>query len=97
MLPVVTKLVKYWALEEISKFLYVTDQIVPNMSGSGIVYVGTVQRGSEPEAASLAHVVEQIIDRVLPGSGTSLAPQPGRTRAGLIARMGRPSHGYAAT
>ncbi|MPZ67060.1 MAG: restriction endonuclease [Pseudonocardiaceae bacterium] len=37
------------------------------MRGSGIAYFGTVQRGSQTDAASLAHVVEQIIDRVLPG------------------------------
>lgn len=63
----VTKLDKDWAIEEIDKFLHATDQIVPDTRGSGIVFVGTVQRESETVAASLAHVVEQIIDRVLPG------------------------------
>lgn len=61
-----TQLDKEWAIAEIDKFLHVTDQIVPDMRGSGITYIGTVQRGSETEAASLAHVVEQILDRVMP-------------------------------
>jgi hypothetical protein len=63
----VTRVDKNWAIEEIDKFLHVTDEVVPDTSGSGIVYLGTVQRGSETDAASLAQVVEQIIDRVLPG------------------------------
>lgn len=63
-----TKLDKDWAIEEIDKFLHVTDQIMPDTRGSGMVYLGTVQRGTETDAASRAHVgVEQIIDRVLPG------------------------------
>lgn len=63
----VAKLDKEWAIGELDKFLHVTDQVAPDMRGSGIVYLGTVQRGSETDAASLAHVVEQIIDRVVPG------------------------------
>jgi hypothetical protein len=63
----VTKLDKDWAIGEIDKFLHMTAQIVPDTRGSGIAYFGTVQRGSQTDAAGLAHVVEQIIDRVLPG------------------------------
>lgn len=62
----VTKLDKEWAIGEIDKFLHVTDQVVPDMRDSGVMYFGTVQRGSETDAASLAYVVEQIIDRVVP-------------------------------
>lgn len=62
----VTKLDKAWAIEQIDAFLHVTDQVVPDTSSSGILYFGTVQRGSETDAAAAAHVVEQILDRVLP-------------------------------
>ena len=55
-----------WALEELDRFLHVTDQVHPN-TGSGVVYFGTVMRGSQTEASERAHVVEQILDRVLPG------------------------------
>ncbi|WP_030274468.1 TIGR02391 family protein [Micromonospora globosa] len=61
-----SKLDKDWAIEQIDRFLHVTEQVAPDMRGSGIVYFGTVQRGSETEAAEAAHVVEQILDRVLP-------------------------------
>ncbi|UYB35311.1 TIGR02391 family protein [Arthrobacter koreensis] len=55
-----------WATEEIDAFLEVTTQVVPDM-GSGVVYFGTVMRGAKTEASQRAHVVEQILDRVLPG------------------------------
>lgn len=55
-----------WAIDEITAFLRVTDQITPNM-GEGVFFTGTVMRGSETEASQRAHVVEQILDRVLPG------------------------------
>ncbi|MBQ1020662.1 TIGR02391 family protein [Micromonospora sp. D93] len=61
-----TKLDKDWAIEQIDHFLHTTEQVAPDMRGSGITFFGTVQRGSETEAASAAHVVEQILDRVLP-------------------------------
>lgn len=35
--------------------------------GPGIAYLGTVMSGSPTEAAARAHVVEMILDRVLPG------------------------------
>lgn len=35
--------------------------------GPGVVYFGTVMRGPETEASQRAHVVEQILDRALPG------------------------------
>lgn len=35
--------------------------------GPGVAYVGTVMSGSPTEAAARAHVVEQILDRALPG------------------------------
>lgn len=55
-----------WATGEIDRFLHVTTQIVPNM-GPGIAYFGTVMRGPATEASERAHVVELILDRVLPG------------------------------
>lgn len=61
-----TRLDTEWAITEIDKFLRVTDQVHPN-TGRGVVYVGTVMRGSKTEASQRAHVVEQIRDRVLPG------------------------------
>lgn len=56
-----------WATEEIDKFLYVTAQVSPNRPGSGVVYFGTVMRGPSTEASERAHVMEQLLDRVLPG------------------------------
>ncbi|UAL30700.1 TIGR02391 family protein [Nocardioides rotundus] len=61
-----TKLDVVWATKEIDQFLYVTDQVVPN-TGPGIAYLGTVMRGPKTEASARAHVVEQILDRALPG------------------------------
>lgn len=55
-----------WAVAEIDEFLHVTARVVPNSTG-GVVYMGTVMRGSATEASERAHVVEQILDRVLPG------------------------------
>jgi len=63
---VVAKLDTEWAISEIDQFLQVTAQVVPNM-GDGIAYFGTVMRGSETDASASAHVVEQILDRALPG------------------------------
>ena len=61
------KLDTEWATAEIDAFLQVTDQVSPNTSGSGIVFLGTVMRGPSTDASQRAHVVEQILDRVLPG------------------------------
>jgi uncharacterized protein (TIGR02391 family) len=55
-----------WAIDEINAFLHVTAQVTPDM-GPGIAYFGTVMRGPKTEASQRAHVVEQILDRVLPG------------------------------
>lgn len=62
------KLDPEWANSEIDLFLRVTDQVGhDNRPGSGVVVFGTHLRGSETEASQRAHVVEQILDRVLPG------------------------------
>lgn len=61
-----TRLDPEWAVQEIDKFLHATAQVGVDM-GPGAVYLGTVMRGPETEAAALAQVVEQILDRVLPG------------------------------
>ncbi|MDR1427768.1 MAG: TIGR02391 family protein [Bifidobacteriaceae bacterium] len=52
-----------WATQEIDAFLHVTDQVVPDSSG-GMVYLGTVMRGSGKEASERAYVVEQILDQL---------------------------------
>jgi len=55
-------------LSEIDLFLRLTDQVgYDNRPGSGVVVLGTHMRGLETEASQRAHVVEQILDRVLPG------------------------------
>jgi len=57
-----------WAIKEIDHFLHVTDQVgYNNRPGSGVVIAGTHMRGSQTEASQRAHVVEQILHRVLPG------------------------------
>ena len=59
-----------WAISEIDEFVRVTDQVAyDNRPGSGVVHFGTHMRGSGTgtEAAQRAHVVEQILDRVLSG------------------------------
>ena len=55
-----------WAVGEIDAFLDITAQVVPD-TGPGVVYLGTVMRGTPTDASAGAHVVEQILDRVLPG------------------------------
>ncbi|MGB7447575.1 MAG: TIGR02391 family protein [Ornithinimicrobium sp.] len=83
-----------WAIEQIDKFLYTTQQVAyDNRPGSGVVVVGTHMRGSSTEAAQLAHVVEQILDRALKGWDRErpkkdaehawLREQAGRARAAL--------------
>lgn len=61
------KLDTEWATSEIDAFLHVTDRVSPNNSGHGVVILGTFMRGPATEASERAHVVEQILDRVLPG------------------------------
>lgn len=61
-----SKLDPQWAINGIDQFLHVTEQVVPDM-GPAIAYFGTVTPGQETEASARAHVVEQILDRVLPG------------------------------
>lgn len=61
------KLDTEWAIAEIDAFLHVTGQVNPNRPGSGVVYMGTVMRGPQTEASERAHIMEQILDRVLPG------------------------------
>lgn len=56
-----------WAIGEIDEFLHVTDQVSPNTSPGGVFFLGLVMRGTETDASARAHVVEQIIDRILPG------------------------------
>jgi uncharacterized protein (TIGR02391 family) len=60
------KLDPEWAIRQIDSFLVVTSRHVPDM-GPGIAYFGTVMNGSRTEASQQAHVVEQILDRVLHG------------------------------
>lgn len=62
-----SKLNPEWAINEIDQFLHVTDQIGYDNRGGGVIVLGTHMRGSETEASQRAHVVEQILDRVLPG------------------------------
>lgn len=62
-----SKLNHEWAIKEIDQFLRVTDQVGYDNSGGGIVVLGTHMRGTQTEASQRAHVVEQILDRVLPG------------------------------
>jgi hypothetical protein len=62
----VAKLDPDWAASEIDLFLRVTGQVVPDL-GPGVAYFGTVMRGPATEASARAHVVEQILDRVLSG------------------------------
>ncbi|OZF42697.1 TIGR02391 family protein [Rhodococcus sp. 14-2470-1a] len=61
------KLDAEWAIDQINMFLRATDQVSPNNEPGGVFFLGTVMRGTETEASSHAHVVEEIIDRVLPG------------------------------
>lgn len=62
-----SKLDTPWAIEEIDAFLSITDRVGYDNSGGNVFIVGTHMRGSDTEASQRAHVVEQILDRVLPG------------------------------
>jgi hypothetical protein len=66
MLSGVTELNKAWALTEISLFMHASDQVA-RTSSPGVMRVGTAQRQPDRDVAPLAHVVEQIIDRAIPG------------------------------
>ncbi|MCL1898927.1 MAG: TIGR02391 family protein [Promicromonosporaceae bacterium] len=54
-----------WATQALQAFIHATDRVHPGNS-SGVVFVGTVQRKPDSEAATLAYVAEQVLDRVLP-------------------------------
>lgn len=55
-----------WAITEIDKFLHVTSQV--RGASGGTFGRGSLQmRGSLVEASAAAHVVEQVLDRVLQG------------------------------
>lgn len=62
-----TKLNREWAVEEIDKFLHVTDQVGYDNSRGDVIMFGTHMRGSQTEASQRAHVMEQILERALPG------------------------------
>ena len=71
-----------WARGELREFLLISAHVpYPNSPGSGVVRFGSHQRGSDYEVAGRAHVVEQILDRVLTGSRTRPDPmrEPGPT------------------
>lgn len=57
-----------WAIREIDLFLHVTAQVGYNNDPDSRVFVlGTHMRGDESDASQLAYVVEQVLDRTLPG------------------------------
>jgi hypothetical protein len=62
----VTTLDKAWAIAEIDAFVNASDQVAKVSSGM-VMRSGTVQRQPEKIVAARAHVVEQIVDRVIPG------------------------------
>ncbi len=67
-----------WAIKEIDQFLHVTAQVgYNNQPGSGVFIAGTHMRGSETEASQRAHVVEQVLDRVLSGWRKESPPKDG--------------------
>ena len=63
-----------WAQQQLSDFLYLTDQVDYEQT-PGLVIFGTHYRGSESQIAGQAQVVEQILDRVLP-RWRQEAPEP---------------------
>jgi hypothetical protein len=62
----VTQLDRAWAIDQLRQFLKSTDQVGYDNKAGGVVVLGTHQRGSQVEAAGLAHVAEQVLDRVIP-------------------------------
>lgn len=61
-----SKIDAQWAIQSLREFIHATDQVTYDNSGRGLVILGTHQRMSNPKAAELAHVDEQILDCVLP-------------------------------
>ncbi|MBE5502558.1 TIGR02391 family protein [Mycobacteroides abscessus subsp. massiliense] len=56
-----------WAKDALSAFVNATDQVAYDYTpGSMVVQFGTHQRLPDSDVARLAHVAEQILDRVLP-------------------------------
>jgi len=63
----VTSIDEEWAIKALEEFVHATDQVgYNNRPGSGVVMMGTHQRLPDSKVAELAHVAEQILDRVLP-------------------------------
>lgn len=75
-----TQLDTEWAIEQLRAFLHATDQVAYDNSGGGVFVMGTHMRGSEAEASGLAHVCEQILDRVLPKWRTAPDRSKGKAR-----------------
>lgn len=61
----VVKIDRTWAVDELASFLHMTAQ-VPYADTGGVIVVGTHMRCDDTQAAESAHVVEAILDRVLP-------------------------------
>ena len=56
-----------WAIGALYEFVHATDEVgYDNDPSSGVVVFGTHQRQPDSVVAELAHVAEQILDRVLP-------------------------------
>ncbi len=70
-----TKLDARWSIEQIDAFLFTTDRVA-RKSTPDVVRLGTAQRGSQVDASGQAHVVELILDRVLPVWRHSARPDP---------------------
>jgi len=71
----VTKLDARWSIEQIDAFLFTTDRVA-RKSTPNVVRLGTAQRGSQVDASGQAHVVEMILDRVLPVWRQTARPDP---------------------
>ncbi len=54
-----------WALQELDKFIEQT--VMRNASGGGVFTTRNVTAAPDAEVTKQAHVVEQILDRVIPG------------------------------
>lgn len=69
-----------WAIASLQDFVHATDQVgYDNSRDRSVVFLGTHQRLSDEKVAELAHVAEQILDRVLPEWRTA-DDQPAETR-----------------
>lgn len=56
-----------WAVEQINRFLHLTDQVGYDNTGGGVIMLGTHMRGDTNQVSEQRLVLEMVLDQTVPG------------------------------